>query len=53
VIPAVIAGVPAAVIMALVASNVETALLRKIFSGFILSVGLFEMCAKDKAHSDK
>jgi uncharacterized membrane protein YfcA len=53
VIPAVIAGVPAAIALSLAASCVESELLRRIFGGFVVAVGLFELFAKRKSAAQK
>jgi len=53
VLPAIIAGVPTATVTAILAAGVEPGLLRKIFGGFLLLMGVAEFFKKpaDKADS--
>ncbi|MDR0915604.1 MAG: sulfite exporter TauE/SafE family protein [Oscillospiraceae bacterium] len=48
VIPAIIAGLPTSIGLALVATRLESDVVRKIFGGFVLAVGLFELFCKNK-----
>jgi uncharacterized membrane protein YfcA len=48
VFPAILAGVPAAVCMSLLALRLDMNLLRKIFAAFVIAVGVLEFLAKDK-----
>ena len=48
IIPAAIAGCATAALGALLAANVDTQLLRKLFGGFLVLVGLSEIFWKGK-----
>lgn len=48
IVPAAIAGCVTAALGALLAANVDTHLLRKLFGGFLVLVGLSEIFRKDK-----
>jgi uncharacterized membrane protein YfcA len=48
-IPAIVAGVPAALLTSYLASLIDTAVLRRVFGGFLILVGLFEIFAKRDA----
>jgi uncharacterized membrane protein YfcA len=46
VIPAAAAGIPAAIIMSLAASQLDTDALRRIFGVFVTAVGIYELFAR-------
>ncbi|MCL2408603.1 MAG: sulfite exporter TauE/SafE family protein [Oscillospiraceae bacterium] len=51
-LPAIIAGVPTATVTAILASGVEPGLLRKIFGGFLLLMGVMEFFKKPANKAD-
>ena len=53
VIPAVLAGVPFAVLTSLIALNLETKILSKCFSVFVIIVGVSEFFRKPKEQGGK
>jgi len=51
-VPAIVSGLPFAVGLAIAASYFESGILRKIFGGFVIAVGLFEFFAKEKQENN-
>ena len=49
VVPAVIAGVPASVAGSLLSSSIDTDVMKKIFGGFLILVGISEFFRKERA----